>query len=61
MHDAPLTRHPETGSPVRRIIVGGIGLIGANTGRSVADAPAKTERKQADGSHCCGGGCGCHN
>ena len=27
MHDAPLTRHPETGEPVRRIIAGGYGII----------------------------------
>lgn len=24
---APLTRHPETGAPVRRVISGGIGLL----------------------------------
>lgn len=27
MHDAPLTRHPETGEPVRRVIAGGYGFI----------------------------------
>jgi predicted nucleic acid-binding Zn ribbon protein len=27
MHDAPLTRHPETGEPVRRVIAGGLGFI----------------------------------
>jgi predicted nucleic acid-binding Zn ribbon protein len=27
MKDAPLTRHPETGEPVRRVIAGGYGLI----------------------------------
>lgn len=25
--EAPLTRHPETGAPVRRVISGGIGLM----------------------------------
>lgn len=25
--DAPLTSHPETGAPVRRVISGGIGLL----------------------------------
>jgi predicted nucleic acid-binding Zn ribbon protein len=27
MHDAPLTQHPETGEPVRRVIAGGYGFI----------------------------------
>jgi predicted nucleic acid-binding Zn ribbon protein len=27
MHDAPLTTHPETGEPVRRVIAGGFGFI----------------------------------
>ncbi len=27
MSDAPLTKHPETGEPIRRIILGGYGLM----------------------------------
>lgn len=27
MKDAPLTKHPETGEPIRRVILGGWGLI----------------------------------
>src|SRR5690349_14486417 len=27
MNDAPLTKHPETGEPVRRVIAGGFGFI----------------------------------
>jgi predicted nucleic acid-binding Zn ribbon protein len=27
MKDAPLTKHPETGEPVRRVIAGGYGFI----------------------------------
>ena len=27
MHDAALTRHPETGEPIRRVILGGWGLL----------------------------------
>lgn len=27
MSDAPLTQHPETGEPVRRVIAGGYGFI----------------------------------
>lgn len=45
IHDAPLTHHPETGDPVRRVIVGGLGII---TGKSVS----------SQSSH---GGCGCGN
>ncbi len=43
IHDAPLKHHPETGEPIRRVIVGGMGLI---TSKSSSSAP----------SH---GGCGC--
>lgn len=39
MKDAPLTKHPETGEPVRRIIIGGIGAP-----ESIADASAKAKR-----------------
>lgn len=28
MKDAPFTRHPDTGEPVRRVISGGYGLMG---------------------------------
>lgn len=43
MNDEPLTRHPETGEPVRRVILGGYGL------------PPKSS---SSGSSCCGGtGC----
>jgi len=35
MNDAPLTRHPETGEPIRRVILGGWGVFmpkaGGNT------------------------------
>jgi predicted nucleic acid-binding Zn ribbon protein len=64
MRDDPLTKHPETGAPVRRIISGGFGLIGANTGRSsegpgsTAAAPAK-EHGHTHSGGCCGGACGC--
>ena len=27
MNDAPLSRHPETGEPIRRVILGGWGLL----------------------------------
>ena len=61
MRDNALTKHPETGAPVRRIISGGYGLIGANTGRSsesAAAAPAKPAGHTHSGG-CCGGACGC--
>ena len=46
MNDLPLTQHPETGEPIRRIILGGWGLM---TGKS---------SKQAAQS-CCTPGSGC--
>jgi hypothetical protein len=35
-NDAPLTKHPETGEPIRRVILGGWGLLTgkANRGES---------------------------
>jgi hypothetical protein len=51
MKDAALTRHPETGEPVRRVITGGLGIMTSSKG---APAPVVSS-----GGHCCGGGCGC--
>jgi predicted nucleic acid-binding Zn ribbon protein len=45
MKDAPLTKHPETGEPVRRIISGGFGFIA---------------EKAAPPPQPCGGQCACH-
>jgi predicted nucleic acid-binding Zn ribbon protein len=52
MKDAPLTRHPDTGKPVRRIISGGYGLMGLS-GKSV-------KRQVSRSGGCgCGGACMC--
>jgi predicted nucleic acid-binding Zn ribbon protein len=45
MQDAPLTRHPDTGEPVRRVIAGGYGFIAAK-----ASPPPQP----------CGRACACH-
>ena len=58
MRDNALTKHPETGMPVRRIIIGGIGLIGANTGRSSESAAPGCDDHVSNGGACCGGACG---
>ncbi len=47
MKDAPLTKHPETGEPIRRVILGGYGLMKAENGNSEAGGD-------------CGPSCGCH-
>jgi predicted nucleic acid-binding Zn ribbon protein len=47
MTDKPLTQHPETGEPVRRIISGGLGFMQ----KGKVSAPAAPS---------CGSGCGCH-
>lgn len=48
MKDAALTRHPDTGEPVRRVITGGYGLMGVGEkAPSAAAAP-------------CSPGCACH-
>lgn len=44
MKDAPLTQHPETGEPVRRVIAGGFGFIA---------------QKSAPPAQPCGSQCGC--
>lgn len=46
MSDMPLTKHPETGEPIRRVILGGWGLL---TGKDASASP----------SGCCTPGSGC--
>lgn len=48
MRDAPLTKHPKTGEPVRRVIAGGYGIIAQK-------APKTSSKKK----HSCDGNCGC--
>jgi predicted nucleic acid-binding Zn ribbon protein len=50
MKDAPYTKHPETGMPIRRVITGGYGYA----------AKAKPSPPGAGGHHCGSGSCGCH-
>jgi len=50
MKDAPLTRHPDTGDAVRRVISGGAGLMGMS----------KAASGTASSGGSCGTGCGCH-
>jgi predicted nucleic acid-binding Zn ribbon protein len=51
MNDAPLVSHPETGRPVRRVIMGGFGLMGVG-----GKTPASTASTAAP----CAPGCACH-
>lgn len=47
MKDAPLTKHPETGEPIRRVVLGGLGVLSSGT-----------RGKDSSGGGCCGGsGC----
>jgi hypothetical protein len=50
MKEAPLQQHPETGEPVRRVVMGGYGLMGV---REKSPAPANTVS--------CSPGCACHS
>jgi predicted nucleic acid-binding Zn ribbon protein len=54
IHDATLTHHPETGDPIRRVIVGGMGFI---TGKSGNPKPVSS-RPSHGGCGCGSGGCG---
>lgn len=49
MRDAPLTRDPATGAPVRRVISGGYGLMGVSEKSPTVAAAAP-----------CAPGCACH-
>ena len=48
VNDLPLTQHPETGEIIRRVILGGWGLIGGK-----ATAPTFGGGKCTPGSGCC--------
>ena len=50
MNDSALTQHPDSGQPVRRVPIGGTGIMGGGSAAASA-APSR-------GS--CGTGCGCH-
>ena len=34
MNDKPLTKHPETGEPIRRVVLGGFGTLSSKTSNS---------------------------
>jgi predicted nucleic acid-binding Zn ribbon protein len=53
MKDDALTRHPDTGEPIRRVITGGLGVMDKGNVPTHADM-----QRQSRGS--CGSGCGCH-
>jgi predicted nucleic acid-binding Zn ribbon protein len=53
MKDAPLTKHPVTGVPVRRVITGGYGFVS-----KAKEAPVSSQPPSRGGG--CGTGCGCH-
>ena len=55
MKDAALTRHPESGKPVRRVITGGFGFV-AKGGSASAHKPSPAPSSGGG----CGSGCGCH-
>jgi predicted nucleic acid-binding Zn ribbon protein len=51
MKDQPLTTHPETGEAIRRVILGGFGIL--SSGKSA-------KQQTSPGGGCCGGsGCDC--
>lgn len=47
MNDAPLTKHPETGEPIRRVVLGGFGVL-------------SSKPSSGNSGSSCGPGCGCH-
>jgi hypothetical protein len=51
MNDTPLAKHPDTGEPIRRVVLGGFGVL--SSGKSSSRSPSS-------GGACCGPSCGCH-
>lgn len=51
MNDAPFAKHPETGEPIRRVLLGGFGVLSSK--------PTSKPTSGNSGSSC-GSGCGCH-
>ncbi len=51
MSEKAFTHHPDTGVPVRRVIIGGTGVMGG--GKSMPSMPSGSGGG-------CGSGCGCH-
>lgn len=51
MKDAPLTKHPETGEPIRRVVLGGLGVLSSKP---------TSNRKNGTSDSSCGPACGCH-
>ena len=57
MKDEPLTRHPETGEAIRRVITGGFGYMSSGNSPRHADMQRSMG---GGGGGSCGSGCGCH-
>ena len=47
MTELPLAKHPETGEPIRRVVLGGFGLL-------------SSKGASGDSGGGCGPSCGCH-
>ena len=56
MKDAPLTKHPDTGEAIRRVITGGLGYMAG--GNIPKHADMQRAARSSGGS--CGSGCGSH-
>ena len=53
MNEAPLSRHPETGEPIRRVVLGGFGVLSSRP-------PSKPSGSNSSSGSSCGcspGGC----
>ena len=47
MNAAPFKKHPETGEPIRRVVLGGLGVL-------------SSKASSGEAGRSCGPGCGCH-
>ncbi|MCC6231401.1 MAG: zinc ribbon domain-containing protein [Verrucomicrobiales bacterium] len=54
MSEAALTRHPETGEPIRRVVTGGFGVMGT---KASPESGGSTHRPSGGSCGCGAGGC----
>lgn len=61
MNDAPLTHDPESGLPVKRIILGGFGIMSKGAAPMAQGCGGGECAMPSPGGHVCAGGCCCQN
>lgn len=61
MRDEPLTHDPDSGLPVKRVILGGFGIMTKGSAPMAQGCGGGECALPAPGGHVCAGGCCCQN